>query len=314
MSASLVVQDLVKSFGRRKALDGLSLEVPSGSTFGIVGSNGAGKTTFMAVVAGLLQSHAGWIDLLGAGPFDPARHAGRITLLPQDSRFPPHALVEELLAYYGCLQGIPKRRLPGEIQRVLEWTHLSDRRRSAIRTLSHGMNRRLAIAQAFLGAPELVMLDEPLSGLDPREAARIRDLLNGQRGQRTVLISSHDLHDLEVLCDHVAFIEQGRLVRQDTLERVVHRGTSLSYVLALGTAPLDDLSACLPDVQWCASADGSQITATFGEPLTPGSVNALALPVLLRAGVQLLEIRRGSSLEQEYLSLSQPPPLPPSHG
>jgi ABC-2 type transport system ATP-binding protein len=301
VNAALQFRAVTKSYGRVRALDGLDWEVPAGSIFGLVGSNGAGKTTAMAVALGLLQPGDGEINLLGDGAFRPEKHAGRVALLPQDSRFPPHARVEELLRFYSRLQGHSEN----SIDELLEWVHLQDRRRSPVRTLSHGMNRRLAIAQAFLGAPELVLLDEPLNGLDPREAARVRDLIRQRRGRQTIVISSHNLSDIEALCDHVAFIEKGRRVRQDTMDRITRRAHRVTYRLR-GAAPLETLRAALPEVEWEQQAD--VLTATFPERYTTEELNRQVLPVLLGAGVGILEIERGSDLESEYLRLAEPPP------
>jgi ABC-type multidrug transport system ATPase subunit len=262
---------VVKEYGRRRALDGLDLEVPRGAVFGLVGSNGAGKTTAMAVSVGLLRAAAGSCDLLGMGPFRAETHAGKVSLLPQDSRFPPHARVVDLLDYYSRLQGIPDDRRAAGIEELLAWVHLADRARSPVRTLSHGMNRRLAIAQAFLGEPELILLDEPLNGLDPREAARIRDLIRERRGRQTIVISSHNLGDIEILCDQVAFIERGRLVRQDTLERIVHRSHRLTYVLA-GAVPVELLRREVPGVEWQVSGGGRELAASYTEPWTAQSL------------------------------------------
>lgn len=308
---ALSAAGLVKRYGRRNALDGLTLSVPSGSIFGLVGSNGAGKTTFMSVCAGLLHSNGGTLDILGAGPFDPSVHAGRLTLLPQDSRFPPHARVEELLAFYGSLQGLADDQLGEHVARVLDWTHLTDRRRSPIRTLSHGMNRRVAIAQAFLGSPEIVLLDEPLSGLDPRESAHLREILREQRGKRTILLSSHDLHDIESLCDTVAFVEAGRRVRQGSMDQVVRRGSSLSYILEAPLPLTDALRALVPAGTWSVSAGGRELTVSFDDTTTPAAVNRTVLQGLISAGAGILEVRRGSNLEKEYLAMSTPPPIPP---
>ena len=302
MNPALELQGVVKSYGRIRALDGLDLSVPRGSIFGLVGSNGAGKTTAMAVSIGLLHPAAGQISLFGEGPFRAARHAGRVTLLPQDSRFPPHARVEALLRFYGQLQGLAGPDLERSIGGLLDWVHLQDRRRSAVRTLSHGMTRRLAIAQAFLGAPELVLLDEPLNGLDPREAARVRDLIRERRGRQAIVISSHNLSDIEALCDTVAFIEQGRLVRQDALDAIVGRRHRLTYVLARRGAAMD-LAALLPEVEWQEAPGGTELTATFPDRYTAEEVNARALPALLQAGAGILEIKRGSDLETEYLRM-----------
>jgi len=308
VNVALEFRGVVKNYGRRPALDGLDLRVPRGSIFGLVGSNGAGKTTAMAVALGLLRPSGGEINLLEDGPFHPAKHAGRVALLPQDSRFPPHARVEELLRFYGQLQCVPVSALEPMIDELLEWVHLADRRRSAVRTLSHGMNRRLAIAQAFLGSPELILLDEPLNGLDPREAARVRDLIRQRRGRQAIVVSSHNLTDLEALCDHVAFIEKGKLVRQDTLDQITQRGQRMTYVLGEGVFPLARLTAELPGVLW--EQNDRVVTATFPEPYTPESLNATVLRAVLEAGVGILEIRRGSNLESEYLRLAAPPVLP----
>jgi ABC-type multidrug transport system ATPase subunit len=308
VNAALTFRGVVKRYGRRRALDGLDLVVPCGSIFGLVGSNGAGKTTAMAVSAGLLQASAGDIDCLGGGPFRAETHAGRVTLLPQDSRFPPHARVGELLDYYARLQGVTDDQRPADIEALLAWVHLQDRRRSPVRTLSHGMNRRLAIAQAFLGAPDLILLDEPLNGLDPREAARVRDLIRQRRSHQTIVISSHQLTDIEALCDEVAFIELGRLVRQDTLDRIIRRSHRLTYVLA-AAPPVEPLRQAAPEVEWKVSADGRELTASYAEPWTADALNARLVPLLLESGAGLLAIQRGSDLESEYLSLT--PPLPP---
>ncbi len=302
MNAALSFQGVVKTYRRLRALDGLDLVVPAGSIFGLVGSNGAGKTTAMAVAVGLLQPAAGVISILGDGPFHPARHRGRVSLLPQDSRLPPHARVGELLRFYGGLQGMTGAALNRAVDDLLAWVHLADRRSSPVRTLSHGMVRRLTVAQAFLGMPELVLLDEPLNGLDPREAARIRDLIRERRGRQAVVISSHNLTDIEALCDHVAFIERGRLVRQDTLDRIIRRSHRVTFVVEPGVFPLDDLRAAVPAATWEATAD--RLTATFPAESTTAEINAAALPLLLRAGIRILEVRRGSDLESEYLQAS----------
>jgi ABC-2 type transport system ATP-binding protein len=302
VNGALEMQGVVKSYGRLRALDGLDLHVPHGSIFGLVGSNGAGKTTAMAVALGLLRPAGGRINLLGDGPFRTEKHAGRVALLPQDSRFPPHAHVEELLRFYGRVQGVPVETVETAIDELLGWVHLQDRRRSAVRTLSHGMNRRLAIAQAFLGSPELVLLDEPLNGLDPKEAARVREMIRQRRGRQAIVISSHNLTDIEALCDHVAFIEKGKLVRQDTLEKITRRAHRITYVFRGGNVPMDKLSTALPEVTWERLPES--LTATFAERYTTEELNAAVLPVLLEAGVGILEIQRGSDLESEYLRLA----------
>ena len=314
MTPALEMKGVVKRYGRTRALDGLDLVIPPGSIVGLVGSNGAGKTTAMAVSLGLLHAAGGAISLFGDGPFRADLHAGRVSLLPQDSRFPPHARVVDLLRYYARLQGLAAAERETSIAQVLEWVHLEEQRISAVRTLSHGMNRRLAIAQAFLGTPELVLLDEPLNGLDPLEAARIRDLIRGRHGRQTIVISSHNLADIEILCDQVAFMEKGRLVRQDALDTIVHRRHRVTYLLSRPAPCGDSLRAALPEVDWACSADGLAFTAKFTAPLTPEELNARALGILLAAGAGILEIKRGSDLETEYLNMHTASTGPLSEG
>lgn len=313
MSLALELKAVQKRYGRIRALDGLDLAVSAGSIFGLVGSNGAGKTTAMAVSLGLLHRDGGDVSLFGEGPFVASRHAGRVSMLPQDSRFPPHARVADLLRFYGRLQGVREEDLERSIDELLDWVHLQDRRRSGVKTLSHGMNRRLAIAQSFLGEPQLVLLDEPLNGLDPVEAARVREMIRQRRGRQAVVISSHNLSDIEALCDTVAFIEKGRLVRQDAMEVVTQRCHRVVYVLAAApSVPPQALGQSLPGVSFEASSDGTAITATFPATQSVQELNACVLRALLDAGAGILEIRRGSDLETEYLRLHAvpPPPLP----
>ena len=289
------------AYGRSRALDGLSLSVPRGAVLGLVGSNGAGKTTALCAMAGLLTPSEGRIDLLGLGPFDAAQHAGRVSLLPQDAQLPPHARAGQLLRYYARLQGMPASDMTAGVNSLLERVHLADRAQSAVRTLSHGMAQRLAIAQAFLGAPELVLLDEPLNGLDPLEVKRMREFLRAKPGNQTIVISSHLLDAVEAVCDEVAFIEKGRRVRQAGIEVLMRRDSTLTMRLE-GTVPLADIQSAL---------DGSGATVELSEtglrlhattPMTAGDLNAVVLPLLLEHDVRILEITRGSSLEDQYLA------------
>lgn len=306
MIPAIEIRGVVKKYGRRVALDGFDLDVPAGSVFGLVGSNGAGKTTSMAVCAGLLHHEKGTVNILGEGAFNASKHGGRISLLPQDSRLPLHARVEDLLVFYGHLQGMSQPELGRSIDELLEWVHLQDRRSSPVRTLSHGMVRRLTVAQAFLGEPELVFLDEPLSGLDPREAARIRPLLAQRRGRQTIIISSHNLHEIEALCDHVAFIEAGRRVSQDTITAMTRRNHRVTYRVGACNVTSARLQQLVPEARWEISTDGKELTAFFAE--ASGSLadfNTRVLPILLSEGIPVEEIHRGSDLESEYLAATE---------
>lgn len=299
MDAAIRTIDLVKRYGRRRALDGLSLDVPEFAALGLIGPNGAGKTTWMLTVAGLLRPTSGSIDLLGEGPFSAASHSGRVTILPQDSELPLEGRPLELLVHYGRLQGLPKAEAIRSAREMLGEVNLSDRLKAPIRALSHGMRKRVMVAQCFIGYPEAVLLDEPLSGLDPLEAERMRSFITRRRGRQTIVISSHNLHDIEIICTHVAFIEKGRAIRQATLESATEARSRLAYRLASAPADLAALRAAVPGASLELSADGLALVCLFAG-IAPEAVNAALVPAILKqAG--LLSIAQGSSLEREYL-------------
>ena len=150
----------------------------------------------------VLRPASGTIDILGNGPFDAAVHAGRFALLPQDSELPLEATPAGLFYRFGRLQGLSANEARRSAAEVLAAVNLADRAKSSIRSLSHGMRMRVRVAQCFLGNPELVLLDEPLNGLDPLEADRLRRFIRAHAGRQTIVVSSHNLHDVEQLCTH----------------------------------------------------------------------------------------------------------------
>jgi len=301
MDSAIDTRDLVKCYGARRALDGLTLAVPRFSLLGLIGPNGAGKTTWMMSVAGFLHLTSGTVNLLGGGPFDAATHRGRIAILPQDSELPLESHPQELLTHYGLLQGLARQEASRSAAAMLAEVHLGDRLRAPIRSLSHGMRKRVMIAQCFIGYPEVVLLDEPLSGLDPREVAHMRAFLSSRRGRQTIVISSHNLHDIEVLCDHVAFIEKGRTLGLTRLDEVTGTASTLVYALSEEPSDLAALCAALPGATLTLSADRRELTCRYDPRRTAAdAVNRRLLPALL-AQCGVTTVTRGATLESEYL-------------
>ena len=295
------MKSVVKKYRKRVALDGLNLSVPRGSTFALVGSNGAGKTTALAAMMGLLKIQGGEINILGLGSFHPAIHGGRVSLLPQDAQLPGHARVREILRYYGRLQGIDAGSLPHEVDIWLDRLNLIDRANERVHSLSHGMRRRLTIAQAFLGDPELVLLDEPLNGLDPVETMNIRSLLRRRKASQTLIISSHLLTELETTCDHVAIIENGRTIRQDHIREFQQAETRIVYRVRQGPIPLENLRASIPAIRFERTHEAAEVAAILPPgSLLPEEVNARVFSFLTSEGLGLLEIQLGSDLETAY--------------
>ncbi len=295
---ALRLSGVTKRYGRTVALAGLDLDVPRGALMGLVGPNGAGKTTLFGVVSGTVRADAGSVDVLGEGAFDPSRHAGRVTVLPQDCELNPHSSARQLLTFYARLQGATRARALREADRVLELVRLSDRAEARVRQLSHGMRRRLAVAQALLGEPELVLLDEPTGGLDPHLVVEMREVLREQRGERTLVVSSHILADLEQTCDHVAFVEAGRVIESGPVDEVTRRGGVLRVRLAapIELGALDELAAYAPRME------GDTLVLELGGERAPHEVNEVALPLLVERGARIVEVRLGESLESAYMA------------
>jgi ABC-2 type transport system ATP-binding protein len=295
----VVLSDVIKRYGNLAALDGLSLAVPRGSACAVIGPNGSGKTTMFAVIAGLLAINSGRVELFGEGPFDARRHAGRLGLMPQDSAPSPHASLLESLCYYAELGGLSSGAARREADAWLGRMRLAERARARPGELSHGMRRRFSVAQAFLGSPELVLLDEPTAGLDPELVAEMRGLFIERRGQTTLLISSHILSELEDVCDYAVFLERGRLVRQGAMRSLLQSDTRVR--LELTRQP--DLGALRErvgalDVQW--KAPKLDVRLRGDQPIDVA--NAKLLRELLAQEVGILGLETGQSLEASYLA------------
>ena len=299
---AIVTRNLVKRRGRQRALDGLSLSVPRGAVMGMVGANGAGKTTWMMTVAGFLRPDAGEIDLLGNGPFDATRHGGRVAILPQDSELPLEDTPEGTLYRFGRLQGLTAAAARRSVRETLAAVNLTARAGARMRPLSHGMRKRVMVAQCFVGRPEVVLLDEPLNGLDPVEADRLRRFILSQRGRQTIVISSHNLEDIERLCTHVAFIEKGRVTRMDSVASITHATDRIVFTLVHEPGNIAALSAAVPGASFEWRAAERVLVCTFdGETGDVASVNRKLLPALL-AQTDVLAVASGLSLEEAFLS------------
>jgi ABC-type multidrug transport system ATPase subunit len=210
----LTIRDLVKVYpGPVTALQGINLDVPPGM-FGLLGPNGAGKSTLMKILAGLLEATSGQVTLDGEDVLTkPERIRRRLGYLPQEFGFYPHLTGEKMLAYLLRLKGV---EAPGGLKKLvaelLDRVNLSYAARRKVKTYSGGMRQRLGIAQAIAGDPRLIIVDEPTAGLDPEERLRFYRILAELAADRIVLLSTHIVEDVAVLCPRFAVIHKGRLV------------------------------------------------------------------------------------------------------
>jgi ABC-2 type transport system ATP-binding protein len=305
--AALEFTQVDKRFGATQALRGLSLAVPAGTLFGLIGPNGAGKTTAFSIACGFLQPDGGQVTVLGERGFDPVRLKGRVTALPQDAALGRETRCLEHLIYFGRLQGLAPAEARQQGERLLDEVGLGDRKAARAKTLSHGMLRRLAVAQALIGDPQLVLLDEPTSGLDPRHAHEIRELLRrARRAGRTVVISSHNLPELETLCEHVAFIDRGQTVASGPTDVVTGKGQEVEVELSSGPVPLEALRLALAADQLSWDADRRLLRVLFrpAPDRQAEDVIATTLRILLDADARIAGVRRGASLEKKFLEMT----------
>jgi ABC-2 type transport system ATP-binding protein len=299
---ALKLEGLRKRYRRRGpwALDGLSCEFPRGSICGLVGPNGAGKTTLFSVVCGFLPPDEGTVDILGGGPFEWGRLKGRLGVLPQDAAIGGRLTCRDFLSYLGGLQGLSGGRLTRAVGLALDDVQLGGRANDRTGSLSHGMRRRLASAAALLGEPELVLLDEPMAGLDPAQGRSLREVLLRRRGRSTLIVSSHDLSELERLCDRVVLVHAGKLVREGTVEEVTGRGSQTRWTLGPGQVPIEELRRRLDGHQLTLRGDALLHEAPPGADLDAASV--VIAGALAEAGVAIRAVQRGASLEERFLA------------
>jgi lipooligosaccharide transport system ATP-binding protein len=216
MPSVVEIEDLVKRYDSREVVRGIDLSVPAGCCFGVLGPNGAGKTTTLRLLLGQSPVNSGEIRVFGLSIPQAGRTVrSRTGVVPQADNLDPDFTVAENLRVYGRYFGIATATLDARIRELLEFVGLTDRANARIATLSGGMKRRLTIARALINDPELVVLDEPTTGLDPQVRhmiwGRLRDL---RQSGKTLLLTTHYMEEAERLCDELVIMDQGRILEQ----------------------------------------------------------------------------------------------------
>jgi ABC-2 type transport system ATP-binding protein len=216
-----------KHFGERYALRGVSLSLPEGSTLGLLGPNGAGKTTALRLLLGFTAPSEGSVLVHGLPPEDPTSRIG-VSYLPERLRLPARMSVRGFLCLQGTLANLFGAELEHEVDAALALTGIADRAGERIGDLSKGLAQRVGFAQAFLGQPQLLLLDEPTTGLDPIGVRDARDWIQAARQRGcSVLMSSHILSEVERVCDRIAIVNEGRIAASGAFDELVRPGESL---------------------------------------------------------------------------------------
>lgn len=299
------IESLVKTYGTLRALDGLNLHVEPGSVFGFLGPNGAGKTTTMRILTGLARPTSGQAWVAGVDLATDGRQLSRrIGYLPEEPAFYPWMTPREFLDYLGRLYGLQAKIRSARVRELLDLVKLSDSGRRRIGGFSRGMRQRLGLAAALVNQPEVLFLDEPASALDPAGRKEVLDLIEGLRGQCTVLMSTHILADVERVCDVIGILARGKLIvqspRQELLEQVA---TPVFEIEAEDANGLQLWAETGRRLLWVASIEFNAATARVVVKDMALAKREL-LPSLLQAGLVLNRYEElKPSLEDVFLRL-----------
>ena len=297
------VHGVCKRFGEIEALKDVSFQIERGEIVGFLGANGAGKTTAMDIMCGCLGADKGFVKI---GDQDVFRHPmqikRRIGYLPDLSPLHNEMTIEEYLRYVARLRGLRGPTLSASYQREIERLSLSSEKKRLIGNLSKGYRRRVGLAQALIHDPDVLILDEPTDGLDPRQIAHIRELIRSLRGAHTIVFSSHILSEVESVCDRIIIIHRGRVVEQGTYPSLVAQIESqLLYRLRIGRDAETFLERLrlIPGVVYSRLLDGNKQLMELGV-IGEGVVDHVAR-LALDGGFGLREIaQKPKTLEDIY--------------
>jgi ABC-2 type transport system ATP-binding protein len=293
---AIEVQQVSKTFDEILVLNGLDLVIPSGQMYGILGGNGSGKTTLLRLLLGFLKPNSGNIRVLGEWDLETARQ--RIGYLPERIQYHLNYSARDYLQFLAQFQGIPKQDLQIQVNYSLDSVGLHDAADRKLKHYSKGMLQRFGIAQALLNDPELLIVDEPSSGLDPSGQQEILDLLTDLHSQgRTILLTTHLLDEAEVLCDRIGILRQGRIIQELDREQfsipsnhVILRVSGLSPELTLQLERLSPAVRCL----------GAEVHL---QPNSP-ELQTMVLQTLLAANVSVLSLRPQKRTLDDLLQLA----------
>lgn len=305
------VEGLTKDYGPRRAIDNLNFHAQKGEILGFLGPNGAGKTTTMRILTGYMPPTSGTAKIAG---FDVVAESlevrKRVGYMPETVPLYPDMTVFEYLRYMADLRHLPDA--DDRVDDALETVHMEERSESYISSLSKGMRQRVGLAQALLHEPQVLILDEPTIGLDPAQIREVRNLIETIGEERTVLLSTHILSEAQQVCDRVLIINKGRIVAEDTPQRLQSRLTGAKRVALSVRGDGDGLEALLQNVPgvmrvMTVGDGGVEFETAPGQDSRPEVARAV-----IAGGYDLMEMRSiGLSLEEIFLELTRDEPSPP---
>ncbi len=306
-------QGLTKHYGSVTAVENATFEVRRGEVVGFLGPNGAGKTTTMKILTCFIAPSAGSARVNGADIFeDPIKVRQAIGYLPENTPLYTEMLVLEYLEYVARMRGLPGAQAKGRIRKVVEETALGDVIGKSIGELSKGFRQRVGLAQALIHEPPVLILDEPMSGLDPNQAVEIRELIREIGRERTIILSTHNLAEVQVTCGRVLIISQGRLVADDTPEELAARGGKPRFVVTLqknghSASQVQDAFSSIESAQSVQGRPGATASEVIVEVVPKGNQDLRADIFRAAVGADLVLLgleQRGENLEDIFRQLT----------
>lgn len=291
----ITVERLNRTYGNLHAVRDVSFTISPGEVIGLLGPNGAGKTTIMKMMCGYLEPSSGTVTI---NDIDVAQNTklaqSRIGYLPENLPVYPEMTVVSYLEYAAGLRGVPAEHQAAEIRRVLDATDLRSRALDKIAALSRGLKQRVGVAQALLGNPKVLVLDEPTNGLDPTQTLQMRELIRTLSATTTVIVSTHILSEVEAVCDRVLMVRSGKLVLDSRLDELTEAGV-LNVRTSLAVATLQTILQGLEGAkgfQCQPQGDTTECRVKLAEQSTANRVSAELARKIIEAGGELYQLHR----------------------
>jgi ABC-2 type transport system ATP-binding protein len=250
------VRGLCKDYGPRQAIHNLNFTINKGDVVGFLGPNGAGKSTTMKIITGFMSPTSGTAKVAGFDVFEnPIEVKKRIGYLPETPPVYGEMYVSDYLTYVAQLKQVPDEKISGLVARAIEKTQLGEVKHRLIQNLSKGFRQRVGIAQAIVSDPEVLILDEPTVGLDPKQVAEIRDLIRELKGHHTIILSTHILPEVQATCEKAIIINKGHIVAEDTIENLSVLEKGQSQIIVRLRKDVSDMRTVLGDIEGVLSID-----------------------------------------------------------
>jgi len=303
MAAVVRFEGVGKRFGNFSALSDVSFEIPERSLFGLLGPNGAGKTTLFSIAAGFVRPSEGKVEVLSTPVERISELRGRFSMLPQDASFQAGIPLIDQLVMFAQLNGMNKQDGFKASMDALHMVGLSAWAKRTARVLSHGMAKRVALCQAFLGKPEVIFLDEPTAGLDPENARKIRELILVLSKENTVILSSHNLAEIQEICDHACILNKGKVCLNGPMSELTSAGKIFRIRLGEESPALVERLVANPHIAKVEATSSRDLNLhlDFQEARETRDLMKFLYQTFMDLDVYPTSIQEGGSLESIFL-------------